>query len=278
MIGLESPHYLREVTTVYTVFFDSGIGGLNTLKHAIAKMPDERFIYFGDTANVPYGTKSPEEIINLMRGVMDHLQGYELKAFVIACNTATSVAAGFLRERYSFPVIGMEPAVKPALAECEGSVQRVLLLATILTLKSERIAKLLSRVDIHGQIDTVPCSELVEFAERLEFDTPAVEDFLRRKLVTYDLSKYGSVVLGSTHFNYFSEAIRNVFPAGTKIMDGNAGTVNQLARIINYSEKESSAGSGEEILLHLSDSKDLRKIEAVKKMIHSVTEAPVRVI
>lgn len=264
---------------MYTVFFDSGIGGLNTLRHAIVKLPKERFIYFGDTANVPYGTKNPEEIRGLMVMAVDYLRGYNLKAFVLACNTATSVAADFMRDKYHFPIIGMEPAIKPALADIAGTDKRVLLLVTILSLKSERITNLIRRIDTHGQVDTVPCSELVEYAERLEFAKSAIENFLRQKLAAYDLARYDSVVLGCTHFNYFTEAIRNIFPVGTKIIDGNEGTVNQLAKIIDHDHRTNPAGAeGKEILLHLSDAADLRKIEAAKEIIGCVTNAPVRVI
>jgi len=256
-------------------FFDSGLGGLNTLKVALAKMPGRNFIYFGDTANVPYGPKSPAEVRGHMVEAVEYLKDYGLTALVIACNTATCAAAPFLREQYPFPIIGMEPAIKPAL-ELAGEGRRVLLLATALTLRSERVARLREKFDRHRQIDTLPCPELVEYAERLDFDQAAVAEILRRKLAGHDLSRYACVVLGSTHYNYFQEAIGSIFPAGLRIVDGNEGTVNHLAEMIG-------AGPGNpetrpEVLIHLSDDSDQPKMTAVKKMIAEVSEAPVRFI
>jgi len=263
---------------MYIVFFDSGLGGLNTLKVALSKMPRESFIYFGDTANVPYGIKSAEEVRSLLTAAVDKLKGYRIKAWVLACNTATSVAADFLRERCSFPIIGMEPAVKPAVQYTEGRGRRIMLLATVLTLKSERIAGLRARVDPENIIDAVPASELVEYVERLEFDQEAVENHLRRKLSGYDLNDYSCVVLGSTHFNYFETALRNLFPAGTKILDGNEGTVNRLAEVIQYSDRLAGDGPAPEVLLHLSDQADQRKIKAALGILENVSRTPVRVI
>ena len=262
---------------MYIAFFDSGLGGLNPLKRALADLPDENYIYYGDTANVPYGTKSPREIQDYMLRAMDYLAPYDLKALVIACNTATSVAAPFLRQRFSLPIIGMEPAIKPAAAAAAKAGKRVLLLATILTLKIERIADLRAKVDPDSLVDAVACSELVDCAERLIFDRKTIEDLLRRKLASYDLSQYGWVVLGCTHFNYFQEAIEAVFPPGTSIVDGNEGTIRRLAEIIHY-QPQPPAGKGREILLHLSDSSDQAKALAAADLIRQVTPVPVRLV
>lgn len=263
---------------MYIAFFDSGLGGLNTLKRAVVDLPNEKYIYFGDTANVPYGIKSPDEVRTLMDRVLDYLSVYDLKAFVIACNTATSAAAPVLRARHRFPIIGMEPAIKPAVEECAANGQRVMLMATLLTLQGEKIAGLKAKVDPDNLVDGLPCSELVEFAERLEFDQKMVEAFLREKLADCDLTRYGCVVLGSTHLNYFREAIANVFPTGTKIMDGNEGTVRHLAEVIHYDPRAEKPKDDREILLHLSDSTDQAKLELAANLIREVTDAPVKLI
>ncbi|MDR1046038.1 MAG: glutamate racemase [Candidatus Adiutrix sp.] len=263
---------------MYIAFFDSGLGGLNTLKVALARKPGEKYIYFGDTAHVPYGAKKPEEIQGFLTEAMASLLGYGLKALVLACNTATSVAADFLRARYSLPIIGMEPAVKPAVEYNAGLGRRILLLVTVLTSKSERVAILRSRVDPQELIDSLPASELVECAERLEFDQAAAEGLLRRMLRGRDLSAYSCVVLGCTHFNYFQTAIANVFPAGTKIMDGNEGTVRRLFELVGRDSPPAGDPAAGEVLLHLSDSGDSRKISAARAMIESVFPGPVKVI
>ena len=121
--------------------FDSGVGGISTLREMIRELPDERFIYFGDMANAPYGTKNTEEVITCVRSVVDRLMEQNIKALVIACNTATGAAAAVLRDELSIPVVGMEPALKPASkARKNGSV---LVLATPLTLHQEKFENLM---------------------------------------------------------------------------------------------------------------------------------------
>lgn len=262
---------------MYTVFFDSGLGGLNTLKAAVAQMPSENFIYYGDTAHVPYGDKEPQELQSLLLQALDYLGRYEIKALVLACNTATSVAADFLRARYGFPIIGMEPAIKPALVRCGASGQRVLLLATARTLKSERMARLLSRLDSQGLVDALACPELVSLAEALRFSQAEAAEILARKMEALNLSLYGCVVLGCTHFNYFSQAIKNLLPQA-ELMDGNAGTVRQLARIIAYEPDRCATKACGEILLRLSNSSDRRKIKAAHRLIAEFSSRPPRLI
>ncbi len=262
---------------MYTVFFDSGLGGLNTLKAAVAQMPSENFIYYGDTAHVPYGDKEPRELQALVLQALDYLSRYEIKTLVLACNTATSAAADFLRARCAFPIIGMEPAIKPALARCGASGQRVLLLATAHTLKSERMARLLRRLDSQGLVDALACPELVSLAEALRFSQDEAAAILARKMAALDLSLYGSVVLGCTHFNYFSQAIKNLLPQA-ELMDGNAGTVRQLARIIGYEPELRAAKGCGEILLRLSDPSDHRKIEAASRLIEEFASRPPRLL
>ena len=103
-------------------FFDSGLGGISVLRDAYFLMPEEDYIYFGDTANAPYGTKKQEQIISMTMNGVDYLLSNNIKALVIACNTATSAAIEKIRQFVSIPVIGMEPAIKPALEHTKGNV------------------------------------------------------------------------------------------------------------------------------------------------------------
>ena len=119
---------------------DSGVGGISTLREMVRELPDERFIYYGDMANAPYGTKSTEEVIGCVRNVVDKLTEQHIKALVIACNTATGAAAAVLREELTIPVVGMEPALKPAARMRKNG--SVLVLATPLTLHQEKFENL----------------------------------------------------------------------------------------------------------------------------------------
>ncbi|MGS2762468.1 glutamate racemase [Sinomicrobium sp. M5D2P9] len=207
-------------------FFDSGAGGLTVLYEAIKKMPGEDFIYFGDSRNAPYGTKSREEIKELVFQAVDFLAAKGLKALVLACNTATSAAVRDLREKYEFPIIGMEPAVKPAIESSEE--YKVLVCATDLTLKEEKLNDLVHNLKADGKVDYLSLQELVMFAERFKLNGPEVTAYLEKKLSQPDWSKYNSIVLGCTHFIFFREQIRKLIPGHIRILDGNEGTVNNL--------------------------------------------------
>lgn len=207
-------------------FFDSGIGGLTVLHEALKILPDEQYIYFSDGDNAPYGTRPKEEVRELALKAVEFIANQGIKALVVACNTATSVAIEDMRRLYDFPVIGMEPAVKPAVMS--GKRKRVLVFATELTLKEEKFKNLVARVDTEQVVDYLPLQELVMFAERFEFEASKIIPYLLHKLSGIDLSKYGAVVLGCTHFIFFKKFMEQVLPPEIQIIDGNRGTVNNL--------------------------------------------------
>lgn len=207
-------------------FFDSGIGGLTVLSEAIKQMPDENYIYYADTINAPYGTKPREEVRNLILKAVAILAGEGIKALVVACNTATSIAISELRSMYSFPVIGMEPAVKPAVSNNGGG--RVLVVATPLTLKESRFQNLLQQFDNNKIVDYLALPRLVEYAEKMDFDGEKVFDYVKRMISSIRIEKYGTLVLGCTHFIYYRSIFRRILPDNIHIIEGNRGTVNHM--------------------------------------------------
>ena len=209
-------------------FFDSGIGGLSVLHHAMKILPHEDFIFFADEDNVPYGTKSPEQVLRFVDEAFKFLIAQEVSAIVVACNTATSVAVRKMRGKYSLPIIGMEPALKVALDTFPG--RKTLVAATAITVAGEKIRQLIARLHAEKFAELKALPKLVEFAERQEFISPTVEEYLRDELSDCDFEKFSSLVLGCTHFNYFKDTFRKILPAHVKILDGNAGTVNELIR------------------------------------------------
>ncbi|NLJ83366.1 MAG: glutamate racemase [Halanaerobiaceae bacterium] len=211
-------------------FFDSGIGGLTVLYDSLRLLEDQDYIYYADIENVPYGTKDKELVKEYIFTAIDFIIRQGVDALVLACNTATSIAVRELRARYQIPIIGMEPAVKPAVKNSRE--KRVLVLATPLTLKEDKYEDLVSRVDQNHIVDSLPLPGLVEFAENYRFEEPAVEEYLRRKLAPFDLEKYGTIVLGCTHFLYFKKMFRQIFPPGVEIIDGHEGTIRHLAKIM----------------------------------------------
>ena len=206
-------------------FFDSGIGGLSVLAEALARFRDAEFLYFADEDHVPYGTKSRAEIVRLSLDAVGFLVSRGAEAIVVACNTATSAAISELRGAFSVPVIGMEPAVK--LAADSFGTRPTLLIATPLTIAGEKLARLVGRLECETWSLALP--RLVEFAQDLEFDTPAVRTYLRQELAKFELERLGSLVLGCTHSNYFKDVLREILPSHVRIIDGIDGTLNRLA-------------------------------------------------
>jgi glutamate racemase len=215
-------------------FFDSGMGGLSVLHEARKRIPDEEFIYYADTLHVPYGTKPKEQvkdfIMTSVSAIME--QPVPVKALVIACNTATSIAVQDLRKAYSIPIIGMEPAVKPAVELSRRSGRRVLVIATPLTLRESRYHELVNRVDDQSIVDSLPLPELVQYCERLQFDGEEIEAYFHRKLSNYHLSDYGTIVLGCTHFPFYRSLLTRLLPAHMNIVDGSRGTVRRLQEVV----------------------------------------------
>lgn len=205
---------------------DSGLGGIGVLGEALRQLPNEDYVYYGDTANAPYGDKTPEEVLGLVHQAVERLIELRCKAIVIACNTATSVSAGKLRQELKLPIIGMEPALKPAsLLPGDG---KILVMATRVTLALPKFQALMAQ---YGRDAVpVPCPGLMECVERGELEGPQVTALLRQLLGPWLSQPVKAVVLGCTHYPFLRKAIAALFPEGTPLIDGNAGSVRQLRR------------------------------------------------
>ncbi|MBQ7499074.1 MAG: glutamate racemase [Selenomonas sp.] len=243
--------------------FDSGIGGLSVLYEARKALPQEEFVFFADEDNVPYGTKSKEEVQALVADAFDFLVGKGVKAIVVACNTATSAAVTEMRRRYDLPIIGMEPAAKKAL-DMDGE-HRVLVVATPVTVKGNKMKVLIEHVDKQHLVDLHPLPRLVEYAESQEFNSQAVLDYLARELSGYDFSQYSSLVLGCTHFNYFKDTFREILPGNVSLVDGNGGTVRELIRRLkerNLLEKNAPSTEYYYSGRRVQDKEELHRLES----------------
>lgn len=214
--------------------FDSGLGGISVARAIRRELPNEYVLYFGDSANAPYGTKSPDEVRRLSRAIVERFVERGAKAVVIACNTATSAAAQELRAEYDIPIIGMEPALKVACERGGGRRQRVIVAATPLTLRERKFAALMERFKADHTIYREPCPGLVDLVEsgRLD-DHDAVMDTLHGYFDCYDLSSIDAVVLGCTHFVFFRRYFRELLPESAAIIDGNEGTVRHLRDVLD---------------------------------------------
>ena len=208
---------------------DSGVGGISVLRELCALMPNESFIYFGDSKNAPYGTKSREEVLKITRENLAFLKERGIKALVVACNTATSAAVRVLREEEpELVIVGIEPAVKPPSIDFDHPT--VLCMATPLTLKEEKFKRLVERFSDVEDIIPLPCPRLVEFIERGELDTPELHAYLDELLAPYKDEKIDALVLGCTHYPHIKDAISQHIPNTVRIYDGGAGTARETLR------------------------------------------------
>lgn len=222
--------------------FDSGIGGLTLLHELMHTLPHEDFIYFADTENVPYSYKTPEQIKNFVEDALLYLREQGCKAIVLACNTATNVAVEYLRSKYDFPIVAIQPAVKVAFDNNKEN-KRILACATPVTLKADRFENLINSLDINHLVDRLPLPKLVEFAEKEQFESPDVLGYLKEEFAKFDIDQHQYIVLGCTHFTYFEDLIEDNFP-NLIAVDGNKGTARHLKNVLAKANLLSDSGSG----------------------------------
>lgn len=209
--------------------FDSGLGGISVLRACTALLPREDFLFFGDSANAPYGEKSLEEVRQLTIAAADRLLAQHVKAIVVACNTATSAAIGLLRQAHpQLPIIGIEPAVKPAAQARESS--SVIVMATPLTIREAKYQKLAAAFCHEANVISLPCKGLAEMVERGIFDGPELDAYLQDLLLPFRYCTVDYIVLGCTHYPFIRRAIARNFGRPVAIIDGSDGTARQLRR------------------------------------------------
>lgn len=208
--------------------FDSGVGGISVLRHLVSLLPGEKILYYGDSANAPYGTRSRQEVEQLTFAVAETLMKRGLKALVVACNTATSAAINDLRERWpDLIIVGIEPALKLAVDQFPGG--RVGVMATEMTLREEKFSQLLDRCGQHNQIIKLPAPGLVELVEAGKGNSQEAEALLRSLLQPY-IGRLDAVVLGCTHFPFAAEAISRILGPEVTLLDGGEGTARETRR------------------------------------------------
>lgn len=235
-------------------FMDSGLGGLSVLAEAVKEMPSEDFLYFGDSANAPYGTRPQEEIKKLTFDVVHKLLNRGIKGLAVACNTATSAAVRALRTEYpDLPIVGIEPAIKPAVEENTGG--RIIVLATPMTIAQEKYKKLVEKYRGDCDLVSVPCPGLMEFVEEGDLDSPELNDYFREHLDAYLTPDTETIVLGCTHYPFIREQLRSYLDNNSiDIIDGSLGTARELKR--RLAEKNLLKDSGKRGNIIIENSSD----------------------
>jgi glutamate racemase len=213
--------------------FDSGVGGLTVLRALRRRLPAESLIYLGDTARVPYGTKSDASIVRYASQATDHLVSRGVKMLVVACNTASAVSLDPLRDRFApLPVIGVvEPGAEAAVAA--SSRRHLLVLATESTVRRHAYAQAIHRLAPDARVDEQACSLFVALAEE-GWTEGAVPESVARTYLTPPMTGSGdgpdTVVLGCTHFPLLEGAIRTALGPGTTVVDSATTTAEAVAR------------------------------------------------
>lgn len=212
----------------YIAVFDSGVGGISVLRQLRKAMPREKFLYYGDSANAPYGSRPTYEVQQLSLDVAEKLLGMGIKALVVACNTATAAAIETLRETYpDLIIVGIEPALKPAADMFPGGCIGVL--ATEVTLREEKFRQLAAHHSGDCRIVKLPAPGLVELVERGKGDSEEADALLRQILGPW-MGKLDALVLGCTHYPFASASIRRVFGEKVFLFDGGEGTARETKR------------------------------------------------
>jgi glutamate racemase len=220
--------------------FDSGVGGLSILAGIHELLPTEKLVYLADSAHAPYGPKGEAYIRDRCDIIMQFFIRQQVKAVVVACNTATAAAIGWLRERYTLPIIGVEPAVKPAAELSNKGIVGVL--ATSGTLASDKYIALHNRFTHQTEIITRACPGLVELIEQTEADVAAITGLLEEFTAPMLDKGADTLVLGCTHYSLITEVIQQVVGPEVRIVDSGKAVAKQLQRKLEHALSAERSG------------------------------------
>ena len=240
--------------------FDSGIGGLSVAREIRRALPAEDLLYLSDSAYVPYGDRTTDEIRARTLAAGRWLEAQGARVLVLACNTASGAALEHLRERLSIPVVGLEPAVKPAVAATRNG--RVAVMATVSTLASERYARLVRTYGNGAEVIAQPCPGLADLIEDGHLD----DDVLRASVAEFaePLRRAGvdTVVLGCTHYPFVREQIAAALGPEVRILDSGAAIARQTERVLRERGALAAGGEGSLRLLTTGDPAEVAPVAA----------------
>ncbi|MCC5811118.1 MAG: glutamate racemase [Ectothiorhodospiraceae bacterium] len=248
---------------------DSGMGGLSVLREVHALLPAEHLHYVADSGFVPYGERSEDEIRERVGAITRFLLGANIKALVVACNTATAAAVPWLREQLAFPVIGMEPAVKPAAAVSSNGTVGVL--ATSGTLSSSRFAALLDRYGQGLHVITQPCPGLVDAVERGDLHSTGTRELLNSYLEPLLHQGADTVILGCTHYPFLRPVLRELLPPSIRVIDTGPAVARQLQRRLQEDGLLNMSGQAARICYWTSGDPD-----AMRRFVSANLDAPLQ--
>ena len=221
--------------------FDSGIGGLTVVRELIARLPSEEIIYFGDTARVPYGPKSPDTVRRYSREIGDFLRAESVKAVVIACNTATAHALPMLREHLPVPVIGVvEPGARAAVAATRSG--EIGVIGTVGTINSGAYERAIKALAPEARVDAYACPLFAPLIEEGWLDTPATRLIACEYLRPLAAARIDTLVLGCTHYPLLKPLLAQILGPDVCLIDSAAETAAETARVLDQQGRRSPNG------------------------------------
>lgn len=210
--------------------FDSGLGGLSVLAALVEALPQADFRYYADTAHVPYGNKSDEQIQSRVLAIGGELAGMGCDLLVVACNTATAAAVQALRSAHpGIPVVGIEPGIKPAAQESRS--RRIAVLATESTARSPRLHRLIRDHANGTVVDVVPCPGWATHVEMLQLDDPALAKDIRSRIEPLLAAGADRIVLGCTHYSFLAPQLHQAIGGRAALVDVADAVARQAQRL-----------------------------------------------
>ncbi|MEA3287646.1 MAG: glutamate racemase [Candidatus Marinimicrobia bacterium] len=211
--------------------FDSGLGGISVVRALVDLLPHEHLIYFGDTARVPYGSKSKDTVIRFSHQISSFMLEQQVKMIVVACNTASAVALDSLKQSFDIPIVGViEPGSKAAVKFAPN--KRIGVIGTSATIRSGAYRSAIREIDPEVQVADQSCPLLVPLVEENWLNDSVVKQVIQRYLKTFENDKPDSLILGCTHYPYLKVAIQEVIGDDVQLVDSGEETAAEVQRVL----------------------------------------------
>jgi glutamate racemase len=249
--------------------FDSGVGGLSILAQLQKLLPRENFVFLADQLYVPYGEKSKKELLQLVYKITDYfIREHNIKMLVIACNTATCYTIKELRGKYRLPIVGTEPAIKPAARNNKSGL--IAVISTPATSKSKTIKRLIREFAQGIEVLNIGCKNLENTVEEGSLNDAKVKNLLKKYLDPVKNSRADQLVLGCTHYPFLKETIRKILGPKVKLVDS-GGAIAKRTKYLVEKHKISNERGGKALYFTTGNSEKFEKVamQLLKKRVHA---------
>jgi glutamate racemase len=207
---------MREAQSGRIGIFDSGVGGLTVLRELYRQLPKESILYFGDTARLPYGTRTPQEIIQYVREILSWMSEERVKMVIMACNTSSALALDIVREEFDFPTLGV---ILPGARAAVRRGKRIGVISTPATAASNAYRNAIQEVDANAEVWQMPCPEFVPLIEQNRINDPYTKQVAQRYLQPLLDADIDTLVFGCTHYQHLTPVFREILPDSIQLID-----------------------------------------------------------